>query len=94
MTKELTQENLNKLIAELDEAEMKLFNALKVKRKFIQNLITTREEKGMTIEDLAEKAGMTITSAYKFEKMDLDSCTDDLIKYLLALDIDINKLFE
>lgn len=61
--------------------------------KFVNNLVNERKHKGMTQMDVAKKTGLrqqVISSIELTHKASLQNA----IKYLVALDIDINKLFK
>lgn len=61
--------------------------------RFIKNLTNKRKEKGLSQYKLGEICGLTQQEISAIEKGDRHPTLGTLIKYLLGLGIDINKLF-
>lgn len=65
-----------------------------LEEKFIKNLITERKKKGLSQRDLAYKTGLTQQVISSFESGSRRPTLLNLIKYLMGLGIDINKIFD
>lgn len=94
MIMEIKLDDVLKMIEDLDSEEKKLFNEKEVEMKFIKNLVRERKKKGLSQRDLAYKTGLTQQVISSFEKCDRKPTLPNLIKYLLGLGININKLFD
>lgn len=90
---EIRMDEVLKIIEDLDSEEKKLFHEKEVEMKFIKNLVRERKKKGLSQKELAYKTGLTQQVISSFEKCDRKPTLSNLIKYLLGLGIDINKLF-
>lgn len=60
---------------------------------FIQNLAKYRISKKLTQKDISNITGMTQQMVSRIEKYDNSPSLDNLLKYLKALDLDINDIF-
>ncbi|HFL3653724.1 TPA: helix-turn-helix domain-containing protein [Clostridioides difficile] len=89
----VTKENLNDLISDFNLDE-KLINTIRIERKFLINLVNYRKRKGITQKELSKSTGLTQQSISRIETLSEKPTLTTLIKYLNALDIDINSLFE
>lgn len=78
---------------ELSEEDKLLFKIKRIERDFVKNLIALRKEKGLTQVDIAKRTGLTQQAVSTLEKCDRKPTLPNLIRYLLGLDIDINKIF-
>ena len=68
--------------------------AKQVEKEFILNLVNLRKKQKITQKELAKKTGLTQQVISNIEKIDRRPTTINLIRYLLGLGININKLFE
>lgn len=78
---------------ELDEESKLLVRAKRIEREFTKTLIDIRKAKGLTQNDVAIKTGLTQQAVSMIEQCDRKPTLLNLIRYLLGLDIDLNKLF-
>lgn len=86
-------ETQNIIQNELTEEEKLLFKVRSIEREFAQHLIKLRKENGLTQADMAKRTGLTQQAISTLEKCDRKPTLPNLIRYLLGLDIDINKIF-
>lgn len=94
--KECEELNFGKLASVIDNFDDEEKLLLKIQRteiEFAKNLIKLRKEKGLTQVDMAKRTGLTQQAISTLEKCDRKPTLPNLIKYLIGLDIDINKLF-
>lgn len=77
-----------------DEKEKFLYDVEEDQFKLIQNLIEKRIEKNMTQRDIANKIGLSQQAVSRIEKYGNAPSITNLIKYLRALDLDINSIFK
>lgn len=77
-----------------DEKEKFLYEVEDDQFKLIQNLIKKRIEKNMTQRDIADKTGLSQQAVSRIEKYGNTPSMANLIKYLRALDLDINSIFK
>lgn len=89
----VTKENLNDLVKNFNIDE-KLISAIRIEHRFIINLVNYRKVKGITQKELSKSTGLTQQSISRIETLIEKPTLTTLIKYLDALDIDINSLFE
>lgn len=61
--------------------------------KFMNNLVNERKHQGLTQMDVAKKTGLTQQIISRIE-LTHKSSFQNIVKYLAALGIDINKLFK
>lgn len=76
-----------------DQEEKFLYEVEEVQCKLIQNLIKRRNEKNLTQKDIANKTGLSQQAVSRIEKYGNAPSISNLIKYLLALELDINSIF-
>lgn len=62
--------------------------------KFLKNLIKLRKANGLTQHDLASKSGLTQQAVSSMERGDRKPTLPNIIKYLSALNIDLNEIFQ
>lgn len=86
-------DELQNIIGNLNEEEMLLFKIKTIELEFAKNLIRLRKEKGFTQSDMAKRTGLTQQAISTLEKCDRKPTLPNLIRYLLGLDIDINRIF-
>lgn len=91
---ELNIEDVIREIESLDKVDKKKFEAEEMEMKFIKNLVKRRKSLGLSQRDLAYRSGLTQQVISSFEKCDRKPTLTNLIKYLLGVGININKLFE
>nr|WP_312291971.1 helix-turn-helix transcriptional regulator [Clostridium chromiireducens] len=91
--KELTLEELNLIIGNFDDKRKKVCREEETQITFIKNLIEQRKKKGLSQQELANITGLSQQVISAFEQCDRKPTLPNLIKYLLGLGIDINKLF-
>ncbi|EQF22277.1 helix-turn-helix family protein [Clostridioides difficile CD160] len=89
----VTKENLNDLVSNFN-LDGKLIDAIRIERKFIINLVNYRKGKGITQKELSKLTGLTQQSISRIETLVEKPTLTTLIKYLNALDIDINSLLK
>ncbi|MFL8710913.1 helix-turn-helix domain-containing protein [Clostridioides sp. GD02377] len=89
----VTKENLNDLVSNFN-LDGKLIDAIRIERKFIINLVNYRKRKGITQKELSKLTGLTQQSISRIETLIEKPTLTTLIKYLNALDIDINSLLK
>ena len=88
----LDLEELKFEIESLDSKEEMLFEAKKIEREFISNLVNLRKSQGLTQTQLAEKTGLTQQVISNIEKMDRKPTLTNIIRYVLGLGVNINNL--
>ncbi|EHK2407884.1 helix-turn-helix transcriptional regulator [Clostridium perfringens] len=91
---EFNIEELMNLIESLDEDNKRKFEVEDIEMNFIKNLVKRRKSLGLSQRDLAYKTGLTQQVICSFEKCDRKPTLTNLIKYLLGIGININKLFD
>lgn len=92
--KELTMEELEQVLKEFTPEQKRICKEEEVQMIFIKNLIRVRKEKGLSQQNLADITGLTQQVISSFEQCDRKPTLPNLIKYLLGIGIDINKLFD
>lgn len=90
---ELNFGELASVIDNFDDEENLLLRIQRMEIEFAKNLIKLRKGKGLTQVDMAKKTGLTQQAISALEKCDRKPTLPNLIKYLIGLDIDINRLF-
>lgn len=93
-TKQLTMEELDSILNGFTEEQKLICRQEEVQMTFIRNLIRVRKEKGISQQKLAELTGLTQQVVSSFEQCDRKPTLPNLIKYLLGIGIDINKVFD
>lgn len=86
--------NIQEFINLDDEEEKFLYDVEQQQFALIQNLISKRIEKNMTQKDIANKTGLSQQAVSRIEKYGNTPSMANLIKYLNALEIDINSIFK
>ena len=80
----IEQENLkNNFLYDVEDIEFRL----------IENLITERKKKKLTQQEISKITGMSQQAISRIEKYGNKPSLKNLIKYIKALDIDINVIF-
>lgn len=77
-----------------DAQEIALNSVMEMEEELIRNLIKRRKELGLSQEDVANITGMDQQSVSRMETFGAKPITNTLIKYLVALQLDINILFD
>ena len=90
---EIDIESLMKAVESLSNEEKILLEAKEIERAFIIKLISVRKEKGITQKELAKKTGLTQQVISTIEQCGRRPTLTNLIRYLMGLDLDINKNF-
>ena len=90
---EIDIESLMKAVESLSNEEKILLEAKEIERAFIIKLISVRKEKGITQQELAKKTGLTQQVISTIEQCGRRPTLTNLIRYLMGLDLDINKIF-
>ena len=91
--REIDIESLMSAVESLSNEEKILLEAKEIEREFIIKLINVRKEKGITQKELAKKTGLTQQVISTIEQCGRRPTLTDLIRYLIGLDLDINKIF-
>ena len=91
--REIDIESLMSAVESLSNEEKILLEAKEIEREFIIKLINVRKEKGITQKELAKKTGLTQQVISKIEQCRRRPTLTNLIRYLIGLDLDINKIF-
>ncbi len=89
--------NSNKIVGEISKfnaVQNKILYEKEVEMKFVKNLVKERIKLGLTQKELAFRTGLTQQAISSLEKCDRKPTLTNLIKYLIGLGIDINKIFE
>jgi len=90
---EFNFKELTTVIDNFDDEEKLLLKIQRTEIEFAKNLIKLRKEKGLTQVEMAKRTGLTQQAVSTLEKCDRKPTLPNLIKYLIGLDLDINKLF-
>lgn len=90
---EIDIESIMKAAESLSNEEKILLEAKEIERAFIIKLISVRKEKGITQKELAKKTGLTQQVISTIEQCGRRPTLTNLIRYLMGLDLDINKIF-
>ncbi|WP_288481141.1 helix-turn-helix domain-containing protein [uncultured Clostridium sp.] len=85
--------SLMSAVASLSKEEQVLLEAKEIEREFIIKLISVRKDKGLTQKELAKKTGLTQQVISTIEQCGRRPTLTNLIRYLIGLDLDINKIF-
>ena len=91
--REIDIESLMSAVESLSNEEKILLEAKEIEREFIIKLINVRKEKGITQKELAKKTGLTQQVISIIEQCGRRPTLTNLIRYLIGLDLDINKIF-
>ena len=91
--REIDIESLMSAVESLSNEEKILLEAKEIEREFIIKLINVRKEKGITQKELAKKTGLTLQVISTIEQCGRRPTLTNLIRYLIGLDLDINKIF-
>ena len=91
--REIDIESLMSAVESLSNEEKILLEAKEIEREFIIKLINVRKEKGITQKELAKKTGLTQQVNSTIEQCGRRPTLTNLIRYLIGLDLDINKIF-
>lgn len=91
--REIDIESLMSAAESLSNEEKILLEAKEIEREFIIKLINVRKEKGITQKELAKKTGLTQQVISTIEQCGRRPTLTNLIRYLIGLDLDINKIF-
>lgn len=85
--------DIDKILEESSEQDKIMYYVVDSEFKLIDNLIKERERQGLKQVDIAIKTGLSKQAVSRLEKHRKSPSILTLIKYLLALNIDINSLF-
>lgn len=77
-----------------EDRELYSLEMLNVQYKLIENLHRIRLEKKMSQSDVAKKTGLSQQAISRIETFQYAPSLPTLLKYMNALDVDVNKLFE
>ena len=91
--REIDIESLMSAVESLSNEEKILLEAKEIEREFIIKLINVRKEKGITQKELDKKTGLTQQVISTIEQCGRRPTLTNLIRYLIGLDLDINKIF-
>ena len=91
--REIDIESLMSAVDSLSNEEKILLEAKEIEREFIIKLISVRRDKGITQKELAKKTGLTQQVISTIEQCGRRPTLTNLIRYLMGLDLDINKIF-
>ena len=91
--REIDIESLMSAVESLSNEEKILLEAKEIEKEFIIKLINVRKEKGITQKELAKKTGLTQQVISTIEQCGRRPTLTNLIRYLIGLDLDINKIF-
>ena len=91
--REIDIESLMSAVESLSNEEKILLEAKEIEREFIIKLINVRKEKGITQKEVAKKTGLTQQVISTIEQCGRRPTLTNLIRYLIGLDLDINKIF-
>ena len=91
--REIDIESLMSAVESRSNEEKILLEAKEIEREFIIKLINVRKEKGITQKELAKKTGLTQQVISTIEQCGRRPTLTNLIRYLIGLDLDINKIF-
>lgn len=91
--REIDIESLMSAVELLSNEEKILLEAKEIEREFIIKLISVRKDKGITQKELARKTGLTQQVISTIEQCGRRPTLTNLIRYLIGLDLDINKIF-
>lgn len=89
----LRELDISQLFENTSDIDKFLIEAERAEIKFIKNLIKLRISKDVTQKELARRSGLTQQAISRIETYGNKPNLKNLIKYLLALNIDINKIF-
>lgn len=85
--------NIEEFINLDDEKEKFLYELEQQQFRLIQNLISKRIEMNLTQKDIANKTGLSQQAISRIENYGNTPSVANLIKYLSALQLDINSIF-
>lgn len=77
----------------MKDKELYLLEIFDVQYKLIKNLQKKRLEKKMSQKDIANLTGLSQQAISRIETFQYSPSLPNLLKYMNALDIDINSLF-
>lgn len=78
----------------MDNEELYLLKIIDVQYKLIKNLQKKRLEKKMSQSDIAKITGLSQQAISRIETFQYSPSLPNLIKYMDAIEIDINELFK
>lgn len=82
-----------KLINELKNEDKFLYEIEDIEYQLIENLITKRKNMNLTQKDIASITGMSQQAVSRIEKYGNKPSLTNLIKYMRALNLDLNVIF-
>lgn len=85
--------NFEQLIDELDNESQFLYQVEDMEYKLIENLVKARKRLKMTQKDISKITGMTQQAVSRIEKYGNKPSLTNLLKYMRALNVDINLIF-
>lgn len=88
------EESLLTLFDSFDHQQKLLIEATRIEKEFIKSLVDSRKKQGITQKELSEKTGLTQQVVSSIETCGRRPTLINLIRYLLGINININKIFE
>ena len=84
--------NVLELLEEVSEEEKKSIDVKRAEINLIKNLKDFRKRKGMSQKEISEISGLTQQMVSRIETYGNKPTLRNFLRYLLALDIDIEKI--
>lgn len=78
--------------AQKDKALQQMIEVERVQQKLIEALVNARKNSKITQKEIADKTGMSQQAVDRMEKYGYNPTVKNLIKYLMALNVDANCL--
>lgn len=78
----------------MEDKELYLLEIFDIQYKLIKNLQKKRLEKNLSQKDIANITGLSQQAISRIETFQYSPSLQNLLKYMKALNIDINSLFE
>lgn len=88
-----TKIDINTLIEQETLKNNFLYDVEDIEFRLIENLVTERKKKKLTQQEISKITGMSQQAISRIEKYGNKPSLKNLIKYIKALDIDINVIF-
>lgn len=85
--------NINGYIEKMDSESKFLYEVEEDHYKLIENLVKQRKIRNMTQEDISNITGMSQQAISRIEKYGHTPSLTNLLKYMRALNLDINRIF-
>ena len=90
------EDNLNLFLEKIilkDSYSKFLYEVQDIEFKLIENLVNERKKRSITQKEIAEKTGLSQQAISRIEKYGNRPSLSNLLKYMYALEININDLF-